>query len=43
MLSDRNISNIQSITLLEGIAGWAKAGKEYTQLMDGYDESVWEK
>jgi arsenical-resistance protein 2 len=35
LLVDRGISDIQSVILLEGLAGWANAGEEYSQLMDG--------
>lgn len=32
---------MKSLTLAEGIKGWSGAGKEYTDLMDGYEERVW--
>jgi hypothetical protein len=34
---------MKSLVLLEGIAGWAVAGKEYSNMMDGYEKEVWEK
>lgn len=30
-----------SYTLEGGIDGWARAGEEYVQLMDGYKEAAW--
>ena len=34
---------MKSLILLEGITGWATAGNEYTEMMDGYEKGVWEK
>ncbi|KAK1757255.1 Rhodanese-like domain-containing protein [Echria macrotheca] len=34
-------TEMQSVILEGGIKGWAAAGKEFTALMDGYDEDVW--
>ena len=34
---------MKSLTLAEGIKGWSGAGKEYTALMDRYEEEVWRK
>jgi len=34
---------MQSLALLEGIKGWAVAGEEYVEWMEGYEESVWKK
>jgi arsenical-resistance protein 2 len=34
-------SQIRSLVLEGGVKGWAAAGTEYTQLMDGYEASVW--
>ncbi|GAB7338242.1 hypothetical protein MBLNU457_4573t3 [Dothideomycetes sp. NU457] len=36
-------TNIESKALLEGIKGWALAGDEFTDLMEGYDAAVWSK
>ncbi|KAL4920090.1 Rhodanese-like domain-containing protein [Aspergillus aurantiobrunneus] len=36
-------AEVKSWKLEGGIKGWAKAGDEYTALMDGYDRAVWEK
>ncbi|KAH6865997.1 Rhodanese-like domain-containing protein [Alternaria rosae] len=33
--------SIRSFVLLGGIKGWAKAGVEYTKLMDEYQEDAW--
>ena len=43
LLHDRNVANIRSVILLDGITGWAHAGKEYTDLMTEYDAKVWAK
>lgn len=43
LISDHNISNISSMILLDGIAGWAKAGEDYSRIMDEYDPEVWGK
>ena len=32
---------MRSVTLLEGIKGWATGGKEYVALMDGYNAAAW--
>jgi arsenical-resistance protein 2 len=32
---------LESLALEGGIKGWAAGGKEFTDLMDKYDESVW--
>ncbi|KAH6634714.1 Rhodanese-like domain-containing protein [Chaetomium sp. MPI-SDFR-AT-0129] len=42
-LSDRGDSEMQSLVLVGGIKGWALAGPEYTEWMDGYDAEVWAK
>lgn len=34
---------MKSLALEGGIKGWVGAGDEYTQLMDDYEESTWEK
>ncbi|CAG7941794.1 unnamed protein product [Penicillium nalgiovense] len=34
---------MKSLVLEGGIKGWATAGKDYTQLMDEYDELKWVK
>lgn len=43
LLHDRNVTGVRSVILLDGIKGWARAGKEYTDLMTEYDESIWNK
>jgi arsenical-resistance protein 2 len=30
-----------SLVLFEGVKGWAKAGADYVQWMDEYDEKAW--
>lgn len=32
---------MESLTLEEGIKGWATAGEEYVKMMDEYDATVW--
>lgn len=32
---------MESLVLLEGIKGWATAGKEFVDYMDEHDESFW--
>ena len=34
---------MRSFALEAGIDGWVHAGKEYVQLVDGYQEAVWRK
>ncbi|KAL2269211.1 hypothetical protein VTJ83DRAFT_4057 [Remersonia thermophila] len=34
---------MQSLALAGGIKGWAAAGPEFVEWMDGYDAAVWEK
>ena len=34
---------MKSVILLDGIKGWSRAGEEYVQLMDEYQEEVWQK
>ncbi len=41
LLDDRQVSGITSAILLDGITGWARAGDEYTRLMDEYDAERW--
>ena len=42
LIKEQNILNIRSAILEEGIAGWAKAGEEYTALMDEYSAEFWQ-
>lgn len=42
-LHDQGNEAMGSYTLLEGIAGWAGAGEEYTRLMDEYQKEHWRK
>ncbi|KAI9373589.1 Rhodanese-like domain-containing protein [Aspergillus egyptiacus] len=34
-------TRLRSLVLEGGVKGWAAAGREYTDLMDGYDASAW--
>ncbi|MCJ1421933.1 hypothetical protein MMC32_008300 [Xylographa parallela] len=40
-ISDQGDTVMKSYTLLEGIKGWALAGNDYVELMDGYEKSFW--
>ncbi|TKX22862.1 rhodanese-like domain-containing protein 3 [Elsinoe australis] len=40
-LQDHKLINTRSIILEGGIKGWAKAGKPFTDFMDGFDASKW--
>ncbi|KAA6406450.1 MAG: hypothetical protein FRX48_09721 [Lasallia pustulata] len=42
-LDDRGDDDMESLILFEGIKGWATAGDEFVQLMDGYQPDVWAK
>lgn len=37
------MTNINSGVLIDGVAGWAGAGEEYTEWMDEYDAALWRK
>ncbi|KEF56314.1 uncharacterized protein A1O9_07895, partial [Exophiala aquamarina CBS 119918] len=43
LIEDQKLSGITSAILLEGISGWARAGEEYTSLMDAYEPEPWLK
>lgn len=34
---------MDSVILLEGIAGWVKAGGEFVEWVDEYDAAAWER
>jgi len=36
-------AHMQSLVLLDGVKGWATAGEEYVQWMDGYDATLWQE
>jgi arsenical-resistance protein 2 len=40
-IKEQGNSDVRSFVLLEGVKGWAKAGAEYTKLMDEYQEDAW--
>lgn len=42
-IEDQNDPHMKSLTLMDGIKGWRDAGEEYIQLMDEYQEHVWQK
>lgn len=41
LLQDRGVTDITSVVLEGGVAGWAKAGADFTAYMDEYDAEVW--
>ncbi|KAM6511891.1 hypothetical protein FALCPG4_016880 [Fusarium falciforme] len=41
-LDEQGDSDMESVILFEGIAGWAKAGGEFVEWMDEYDATVWD-
>ena len=41
LIKKQNIPCIRSAILEGGVAGWAKAGEEYTALMDEYSAEFW--
>ena len=43
LLTEKGDHDVASLFLVEGIAGWAKGGAEYTKLIDEYDPIVWQK
>ncbi|KAF7502353.1 hypothetical protein GJ744_005994 [Endocarpon pusillum] len=43
MIKEKGHKSMKSVILLEGVSGWAAAGKEYSDMMDGYEKEVWEK
>lgn len=42
-IGEKGDSEIESYSLLKGVLGWATASKEFTDMMDGYNEEVWQK
>jgi arsenical-resistance protein 2 len=42
-IADAGDKELQSLALAGGIKGWAAAGAEYVEWMDGYDAAVWAK
>ncbi|KAM0420893.1 hypothetical protein ACHAPT_011282 [Fusarium lateritium] len=40
-LDGRDDSDMESLILFEGIAGWAKGGGEFAEWMDEYDATAW--
>ncbi|PNP40585.1 hypothetical protein TGAMA5MH_07582 [Trichoderma gamsii] len=42
-IDDQGDSNMESLILFEGIKGWATAGSEFVQWIDGYNPDIWAK
>ncbi|KAK4247912.1 Rhodanese-like domain-containing protein [Corynascus novoguineensis] len=42
-IADAGDKEMKSLALAGGIKGWAAAGAEYVEWMDGYDAAVWAK
>lgn len=40
-IAEKGDAEMASLVLFEGVKGWAKAGAEYVQWMDEYDEKAW--
>lgn len=43
LIKEKGHESMKSFFLLEGVAGWVAAGKEYSEMMDGFEKEVWEK
>ena len=42
LIKKQNVPGIRSAILEGGVAGWAKAGEEYTAFMDEYSAESWQ-
>ncbi|EON68279.1 hypothetical protein W97_07537 [Coniosporium apollinis CBS 100218] len=42
-IDDRGDSDMRSVVLVDGIKGWASAGRDCVELMDEYKEEAWRK
>jgi arsenical-resistance protein 2 len=42
-VAEQHEGDIQSFTLGGGIKGWVKAGKPYTELIDGFEPEYWKQ
>ncbi|KAK4104425.1 hypothetical protein N658DRAFT_492528, partial [Parathielavia hyrcaniae] len=42
-IAEAGDNELKSLALAGGIKGWAAAGSEYVEWMDGYDAAVWTK
>ncbi|KAF2218581.1 Rhodanese-like domain-containing protein [Elsinoe ampelina] len=40
-LVDHGIEGVQSVVLEGGVKGWVRAGREYIELMDGFEGGKW--
>ncbi len=40
-IQEQGDNNMKSVILTGGIKGWAKAGKDFVELMDGYVPEYW--
>jgi arsenical-resistance protein 2 len=43
LIKEKGHESMKSLVLLEGIAGWATAGTEYANMIDGFDKEFWDK
>ncbi|KAL2394660.1 hypothetical protein ABEF93_003340 [Exophiala dermatitidis] len=41
LIKDRQVVGVRSFILRDGVGGWARAGDEYTRMMDEYDAQTW--
>ena len=42
-IKEKGCEKMESLVLEDGINGWAHAGLEYVQMMDGYEATIWER
>lgn len=43
LVTDKRDADMKSLTLDEGVKGWATAGERYQKFMIGFDVGVWAK
>ncbi|KAK5309892.1 hypothetical protein LTR93_012153, partial [Exophiala xenobiotica] len=41
LIKDRQLIGVRSFILRDGVGGWARAGDEYTRMIDEYDAQIW--
>lgn len=43
LINEKGDKDMKSVILVEGITGWATAGDEYTEMMEGFEKEIWAK
>jgi arsenical-resistance protein 2 len=43
LIKDRGNTSMKSVILLDGVKGWALAGKAYESYMEGFAPEAWQK